>query len=100
VKNPNNFSVQVKNLDCKLLFSDSVIGGLKTMEDVRVTRKESVRMPISFYPNLSALGKLVFSDSWFLKKDEKSSGFEVRGEMKLRKFIFTRKLRWSEKVQL
>lgn len=100
LSNPNNFSIQVKNLHCRLEFSDSLIGTLHTLRDARITRKEVIRLPLSFYPDIANIGRLVFSGDRVFDPKNSGKGIELSGEMKMRKFIFTRKVRWSESIRL
>jgi hypothetical protein len=92
--------MQVKDLYCRLEFSDSLIGTLHTLRDARITRKEVVRLPLTFYPDVAKIGRLFFAGDRLFKMKETGKGFEIAGEMKMRKFIFTRKVRWSESIIL
>lgn len=97
--NPNNYSLQVKDLHCRLELSDSLIGTLHTLQDARITRKEVVRLPLSFYPDMTNISRLIFSGDRMFKMKDTGKGLEIEGEMKMRKFIFTRRVRWSESIR-
>ncbi|HOZ83609.1 MAG: LEA type 2 family protein [Bacteroidia bacterium] len=94
IRNPNTFGVTLKSMKAELFLADSSIAGIGVDRKTRLAANQQVDMPFSVQPKLTALPQLgILGITQLFKKDNKK--ISLRGELKVRKFIFTKKVKFS-----
>ncbi|HRB87290.1 MAG TPA: LEA type 2 family protein [Bacteroidia bacterium] len=94
IRNPNTFGVTLKSMKVELFLADSSIAGIGVDRKTRLAANQQVDMPFSVQPKLTALPQLgILGITQLFKKDNKK--ISLRGELKVRKFIFTKKVKFS-----
>ena len=94
IRNPNTFGVTLKSMKAELFLADSSIAGIGVDRKTRLAANQQVDMPFSVQPKLTALPQLgILGITQLFKKNNKK--VSLRGELKIRKFIFTKKVKFS-----
>ncbi len=94
LRNPNTFGVTLKSMKAELFLADSSIAGIGIDRKTRLAANQHVDLPFSVQPKLTALPQLgILGITQLFKKDNKK--VSLRGELKIRKFIFTKKVKFS-----
>ena len=94
IRNPNTFGVTLKSMKAELFLADSSIAGIGIDRKTRLAANQQVDLPFSVQPKLNALPQLgILGITQLFKKDNKQ--VSLRGELKIRKFIFTKKVKFS-----
>ena len=94
LRNPNAFGVTLKSMKAELFLADSSIAGIGVDRKRRLAANQHVDLPFSVQPKLTALPQLgILGITQLFKKDNKK--ISLRGELKVRKFIFTKKVKFS-----
>lgn len=94
LRNPNAFGVTLKSMKAELFLADSSIAGIGVDRKTRLAANQHVDLPFSVQPKLTALPQLgILGITQLFKKDNKK--ISLRGELKVRKFIFTKKVKFS-----
>lgn len=94
IRNPNTFGVTLKSMKAELFLADSSIAGIGIDRKTRLAANQQVDLPFSVQPKLNALPQLgILGITQLFKKDNKK--ISLRGELKVRKFIFTKKVKFS-----
>lgn len=94
IRNPNTFGVTLKSMKAELFLADSSITGIGIDRKTRLAANQHVDLPFSVQPKLNALPQLgILGITQLFKKDNKK--VSLRGELKIRKFIFTKKVKFS-----
>ena len=94
IRNPNTFGVTLKSMKAELFLADSSIAGIGIDRKTRLAANQQVDLPFSVQPKLNALPQLgILGITQLFKKDNKK--VSLRGELKIRKFIFTKKVKFS-----
>mgnify|MGYP002351224966 CR=1 FL=1 len=93
LRNPNAFGVTLKSMKAELFLADSSIAGIGVDRKTRLAANQHVDLPFSVQPKLTALPQLgILGITQLFKKDNKK--ILLRGELKVRKFIFTKKVKF------
>ncbi len=100
VKNPNSYGVTVKRMGINVLVADSSVGGIKISDNTRIAGKSAVQVPVKFQPSMSNLTNMAFGSFKNLFSAKGSNTMEVKGEIVISKFIFSKKIKFSEKIKL
>ena len=94
IRNPKTFGVTLKSMKAELFLADSSIAGIGIDRKTRLAANQQVDLPFSVQPKLNALPQLgILGITQLFKKDNKK--VSLRGELKIRKFIFTKKVKFS-----
>ena len=94
IRNPNTFGVTLTSMKAELFLADSSIAGIGIDRKTRLAANQQVDLPFSVQPKLNALPQLgILGITQLFKKDNKK--VSLRGELKIRKFIFTKKVKFS-----
>jgi LEA14-like dessication related protein len=94
IKNPNAFGVTLKTMKAELFLADSAVAGIGIDRKTRLAANQKVILPFSVKPRLASFPKLGWLGvKQLFTKDDKS--FSIRGELKVRKFIFSKKVKFS-----
>ena len=97
VSNPNGFGVTLKKVNVNLGLGDKDLAGISTDRKMRIARRGNTRLPVILkpsYADLSAIAGAGLSEFLGAKKQSVS----IRGEIVIGKFLFRRKLRFSEQI--
>lgn len=97
VSNPNGFGVTLKSVDIHLGLGDKNLAGIKTSRQMRIPRKGNASLPVVLKPSYSDLSAIAGAGLKEFLGGKKQS-MSVRGEIVISKFIFRRKLRFSEQI--
>ncbi|HMT27762.1 MAG TPA: LEA type 2 family protein [Bacteroidia bacterium] len=100
VKNPNSFGVTVKRMSVNVLLSDSVVAGINIPVKTKIGAQSTIDIPITLKPSVSSLTQMAMSGFKNLFSSKSNSNMELKGEIVIRKFIFTKKIKISEKIKL
>jgi LEA14-like dessication related protein len=100
LQNPNNFGVTLRKMEIGISMGEPVLAKISMLEGTRITKKEPVLVPVALSPSLdelSGLFKKGVDEFLFGKNDQQ---LQIRGEIIIRKFIFSRKYQIRETVKL
>jgi LEA14-like dessication related protein len=97
VMNPNGFGVTLKSVDVSLGLGEKNLAGISIERHLRIPRKGTATLPVKLQPSyadLSAIAGAGLAEFLGGKKESLS----IRGEIVIGKFLFRRKLRFSEQI--
>jgi LEA14-like dessication related protein len=100
VKNPNQFSVTVSRMGVQLVLGDTTLAGINLQPNTRVPALSDVNIPMSLTPSVSTLTGIFMSGIKNMFSDLKKQNMELRGEIVVRKFIFTKKIKIRQAIKL
>lgn len=94
LRNPNSFGVTLKSMKTEVLLADSVVASVGLIHKQRIAAGQKTQIPFSVKPDVLSMPKLGWLGiTQLFKKDDKK--FAVKGEIKVRKFIFSKKYKFS-----
>jgi len=99
IKNPNKFGVTVKRMGIDVYMGDSVLTGVKIPAKTRIAAHSDVQIPVSLNPSVNSIAAMALGGFKNLFSGSGKSEIDVRGEIVMRKFIFTKKIKIDEKIK-
>ena len=100
IQNPNNFGVRVSELGVNLFVGDRNVIGLNIVNSIKVQRKNSVNIPVTLHPSINDIASLLNSEFNNLISGKSNQKMEIRGEIVMKKFIFTKRIKIKESFKL
>ena len=79
---------------------DSAIAGVNIPGKTRITRNEKIQVPVTIKPSLQTLTGILMAGVTSLFSNVKDQEMEIKGEIVIRKFIFTRKIKIREAIKM
>lgn len=99
INNPNKFGVTVARMGIDIYMGDSVITGVKIPAKTRIAANQDVQIPVSLNPSVKSIANMALGGFKNLFSGSGKSEIELKGEIVMRKFIFTKKIKISEKIK-
>ena len=100
ISNPNNFGVTVQRMGVNVYVGDSAIAGVNIPGKTKITRNEKIQVPVTIKPSLQTLTGILMAGVTSLFSNVKDQEMEIKGEIVIRKFIFTRKIKIREAIKM
>lgn len=94
IRNPNAFGVTLKSMKTEIFLADSAVASVGLRHKQRLAAGQKSQLPFTVKPDVLSMPKLGWLGiTQLFKKDDKK--FAVKGEIKVRKFIFSKKYKFS-----
>ncbi len=100
IQNPNNFSVTIQKMEIGVSVAGPAFATISLMEGVRVTKRDTMMVPVSLFPSMTEIGSMFSSGIDAFLTGKENPLFEVRGEVVIRKFIFRKRYKIKESIRL
>lgn len=100
VKNPNRYGVTVKRMSLNISLGDSIVAGINIPKKTKIAGHSSVDIPIVMKPSMSSFTNMAVSGFKNIFSRKGNTNLELRGEIIISKFIFTKKIKFKEKINL
>jgi hypothetical protein len=100
VQNPNKYGVRVKQMGINLFVGERNMIGLNMMNPIKIQRISTISIPIVLHPSVNDITSLLGSEFSNFIGGKSNQKLEVRGEIVMKKFIFTRKIQLRESIKL
>jgi hypothetical protein len=98
ILNPNGFGVNLTKMELDVTAGGPSLAKVSVREKTKLTPKESVLIPVVLRPSIKDMTTIFKNGLTDFFSDQQSKHVMIKGEFVIRKFIFTRKFRFTEKM--
>ena len=99
VENPNNFNIIISRVNLDLYNDESKLVGINLIEKTKVYSQQDVTLPLIMKPSMEMINKLLKSEFDNLVRGNVNQKMEIRGELVMKKFIFSKRIKIKEAVR-
>ena len=99
IYNPNKFSVVIKNIDVGIYMDTLPVSKTILLQETEITRRESSFVTVAMLAGPARLEDIFKAGISGLLSGNLQQRFQVKGEIKIKKFIFSKNYRFSEAIK-
>jgi len=99
VENPNKYNVTISRMNLDLYNGETSLVAINLVEKTKISKFQSVVVPVSMKPSMETINTLLKSELNNLVRGKVNQKMEIRGELVIKKFIFSKKIKLKEAVK-